>query len=375
MKIIFFIDCLGPGGKERRLTELMKALKHRADLEFELAITQDDIHYKVVYELGIKIYKLIRRRKKDFSILKQLYDVCVHSKPDILHCWDSMTAIYSVPICKLLNIKLVNGMVTDTLVSWKYYSKSWLRARITFPFSDLIIGNSNAGLRAYEAKKRKSVCIYNGFNFERLNNLKKSSLVLKEVFGDELEDIFIVGMVAAFEERKDYSTFINSAIVLCNDPSVNYRFIMIGQGSTSAELRKKVPESLLTKIVFLNSRSDVESLINVFDIGVLLTNSKVHGEGISNSILEYMALGKPVIATSGGGTNEIVSDNYNGFLIPVGDEAKLTDHIVKLYKDRNMVNRLGKNGKKTIQERFNIDLMVNNYIDVYNKLLDKSLKS
>ena len=88
-----------------------------------------------------------------------------------------------------------------------------------------------------------------------------------------------------------------------------------------------VPVSLLNKIIFLGKRSNVESIINIFDVGILLTNSKVHGEGISNSIMEYMALGKPVIATRGGGTNEVVIEGENGYLIDPFNEDQLIEKI------------------------------------------------
>jgi glycosyltransferase involved in cell wall biosynthesis len=330
----------------------------------------EDIHYSIVHDLEIPIHHLIRKKKKDLSIFSQLLRICKSIKPDIIHCWDSMTAIYSAPICKLLNIKLVNGMVTDTVVTRKLQSKSWLRARITFPFSNVIIGNSLSGLKTYGAKQKKSVCIYNGFNFDRLEYLTPGDQLRKEIFGLDTDNLFIVGMVAAFELRKDYSTFLDSALQLCRDEKVKYRFILVGEGTSKEELLKKVPESYSDKIIFLNRRSDVESLINICNVCVLLTNSKVHGEGISNSILEYMALGKPVIATSGGGTNELVIDNHNGFLISVKDEKKLTERIIELQESKTLASRLGDNAKNTILEKFTIELMISSYINLYKNLLN-----
>jgi len=371
VKILFFIDCLGPGGKERRLTELMKAIKTNTNIDFELVVMNVDIHYQVVHDLGIPIHHLIRTKRKDLTIFTQLYKLCKQIRPDIIHCWDSMTAIYSAPICKLLKIKLVNGMVTDTIVTNRLQSKSWLRAKITFPFSDVIVGNSLAGLKAYGAGRNKSICIYNGFDLERLENLISPEQLRKEIFGDNNGQLFIIGMVAAFEQRKDYSTLLDSAIKLCAVENNKYCFLLVGEGTMLIELKKKVPGKFAKKILFLNRRSDVESLINMFDVCVLLTNSKVHGEGISNSILEYMALGKPVIATAGGGTNELLTDGYNGFLIPVGDEQALSEKIERLQKNKDLIERLGANGRKTIYEKFNIELMTGSYIELYKKLLNK----
>jgi len=100
MKILFFTETLFCGGKERRLTELMKVLKLRQECEFELAVMDNEIHYKEVLDLNIPIHYLIRETKKDLSIFTMFFKLCKDYHPDIVHCWDTMTAIYSVPVCK-----------------------------------------------------------------------------------------------------------------------------------------------------------------------------------------------------------------------------------------------------------------------------------
>src|SRR5690242_13841941 len=204
MRILFFIDSLEAGGKERRLTELMKELKKEASISFEVVIMNKHIHYQEVLNLGVNIHYLIRQTKKDLSAFKKFYKICKNFNPEIVHCWDSMTAIYAVPACKLLGIKLVNGLVVDTPVNRDSSNKHWLRAKITFPFSDLVVGNSNAGLAAYNAPSKKSACVYNGMDLNRFKNLKARSQVLEEIFGNDNKRLFIAGMVAAFEDRKDY---------------------------------------------------------------------------------------------------------------------------------------------------------------------------
>jgi glycosyltransferase involved in cell wall biosynthesis len=368
MKILFIIDTLVSGGKERRLTQLMKSLRSEQDIEFELVVMSNDIHYKEVFDLGINIHQIIRKTKKDFSVFNKVFRLCKTWKPDIIHCWDTMTAIYIIPACKLLNIKMVNGMVVDTLVTQTIHNKLWLRARLTFPFSDIIVGNSVAGLKSYRAPDKKSVCIYNGMDLKRFEQLKDPSLMCREIFGYDTTGIFVVGMVAAFEIRKDYKTLIKTAITLTSYEE-KIRFILVGDGVDFQEIKDSVPESLRKKIIFLGKRSDVESIINIFDLGVLLTNAKVHGEGISNSIIEYMALGKPVIATSGGGTNEVVLDNQNGYLIDAGDTEQLTEKIAFLMKNREKITKLGDKGRNMVKEYFDIKIMTRHYVTLYKKLV------
>jgi len=360
MKILFFINCLAAGGKERRLVELMKGLKKHPEIQFELIVMENDIHYKEVYDLGINIHFLIRKSKKDFRIFKLLYNCCKEYKPDIIHCWDSMTSIYSVPVCRLLKIKLVNGMVVDTPVKTNFFNLGQIRARVTFPFSNIVIGNSKAGLAGYKAPGKKSLCIYNGFNFERLKRVDHS-------FSKESLNIasdYLVTMVGAFSDRKDYATYIAAAKMIC-DKRNDVTFIAIGDGVNFSSVLGKIPHQYKDRILLLGKRSNVESFIAISDICVLTTNARVHGEGISNSILEYMALGKPVIATTGGGTNEIVEYQKTGFLISSENPIALSEKIEILLNDKCLREKMGIAGRERITNMFSIEKMVDSYIKVY----------
>jgi glycosyltransferase involved in cell wall biosynthesis len=371
MRILFFIDTLSAGGKERRLIELMKGLKLNSDLNFELVIMKKEVHYGQVFDLNINIHYLIRKSKKDLSVFHKFYNICRNYRPDIVHCWNSMTAVIAVPSCKLLNTLLVNGMVVDTPIKKTIFNEEWFRAKLTFPFSQKIIGNSKSGLKAYGAPKSKSSCIYNGIDLDRFKNLKDPNVVLNEIFGVINENLFIVGMVAAFEPRKDYKTLVNSALSLIK-ANESIRFILVGDGTNFITIKNSVPPDASNKIIFLGKRSDVESIVNLFDVAVLLTNSKVHGEGISNSIIEYMALSKPVIASRGGGTDEIVFDNQNGFLIDSGDSSQFLESVQKLIKSKELRKKLGEAGNQIVHNSFDLKIMTENYISMYRKLIEQN---
>lgn len=353
------------GGRERRLTELMKGLKLKSNIQFELAVMSEDVHYKEIFDLNIKIHYLIRTQKKDFSIFKKFYKICKEYKPDLVHCWDSMTAVYSAPVCKLLRIKFANGMVVDTPMPQNRSNVHWRRARLTFPFSNIIIGNSKAGLAGYNAPPQKSICIYNGMNLTRFYNLKDPSLIRKEIFDEPNENFFIAGMVAQVDLlRKDYGTLLDVAKSMISK-NENIRFVMVGDGDHYEQLKNSIPASIENKLKFLGRRSDVESIVNIFDAGLLLTNIKNHGEGISNAIIEYMVLAKPVIASRGGGTDEIVEDQKTGYLISPFGKVELEEKLKILMNNPGLRKQMGSAGKESVLKNFTIDKMVDSFISLY----------
>lgn len=361
MKILFFINELACGGKERRLTELLRALKKRPDCEFELAIMSNKVYYEEVFDLKIPIHYLIRKTKKDFFVFKMFYNLCKDYNPDIVHCWDSMTAFYSVPVCKMLNIKLINGLITNSPDQRNILNKHWLRAKITFPFSDLIISNSEAGLIAYNAPAAKSHVVNNGFNFDRTDRVLEKGKIREEL---DISTKFIVAMVASNTVHKDYKTYLAAAQQILKTRK-DTTFLAIGENTDSDELKRYVDPENIGFFRLIGKRFGVESYINESDIGVLATFT----EGISNSIIEYMALSKPVIATSGGGTNEIVVDQKTGYLVTKSDPIELSNKIIRLLDDEDLRLRLGKAGRERIEALFTIGKMAVTYINFYNKLL------
>ncbi len=360
MRILFFIDAFSAGGKERRLVELMKELKLRPNIEFELVVMSKNIQYAEVFDLNITIHYLVRKTKKDISIFNKIYKLCKNYKPDIVHCWDSMTAVYLAPISKILHIKFVNGMVVDAPQKTNWLNRNWFRARLTFPFSNIIIGNSRAGLQAYKAPLGKSICIHNGFNFNRTKNIIDRNAIRKEL---NINTRYVVGMVASFSVYKDYRTYFSAAQLLLKQRN-DITFLAIGTDTDSDPCIALAGGQHQNNFRLLGKKNGIESFISIMDICVLSTFT----EGISNSILEYMSIGKPVIATDGGGTNEIVEDKKTGFLVQVSNPDELAEKIRTLLNDEMLRENMGLAGQKRVKDFFSIDRMVNDFILNYTAL-------
>lgn len=142
-------------------------------------------------------------------------------------------------------------------------------------------------------------------------------------------------------------------------------FLLIGNGPLLEGLKKKVPVELLNRqIIFTGEREDIESILQIIDIGMLIT----FYEGISNTIIEYMAMGKPVIATDGGGTSELVLDGVNGFLVQKKNEKQIIEKLELLILNKKLRTDLGRNGYQWVRQKFDITEKTNQYINLYKKL-------
>ena len=364
---MYYLDSLARGGKERRFLELLKRVRERDFADVSIILMSRDIQYPEIRDFGYSIDFLLRRSRKDMRIFRDLYRLCLDVKPDIIHTWDSMTSVYAAPVAKLLGIRFVNGMITDSSYKNNIFERGWVRSKFTFPLSDVIVANSNAGLLAYRAPKRKSICVYNGFDPKRTENLPDAVDIKRQFLIDSPK---VVGMVASFSERKDYRSFLSSAVEITRSQR-DVTFIAVGDGPELETCKRMVPAEYIGKIKFLGMQRNVESIINIMDIGVLTTNTLVHGEGISNSIMEYMALGKPVVATDSGGTSEIIIDFGTGYIIPPSDVGILTEKIRILLSNNELAKRMGEAGRKRIYEFFTLDSMVEKYFTIYRSLVDQ----
>jgi glycosyltransferase involved in cell wall biosynthesis len=368
MRILFAIDNLGRGGKERRMLELIKGLLQTGDYQITLVVFSDRIDFDYVYTLPVDLRILIRKPKKDPRVISRFFRICKEKKPGLIHAWGDMSTLIAIPSAFFLGIKLINGSVVNAPNKAGWFDLEYFRKRITIPFSAKIIGNTRAGLKVYDIPVNKAVCIYNGFDFRRLKNLKSPALVRQEF---SIHSEKVIGMVGAFEKRKDYKTFLLSAQLVLNQ-GYDVTFMAIGEGAERKSDMKLVEPKYREKILFTGLQKDVESIIQIFDIGVLSTNALVHGEGISNAILEYMAQGKPVVATAGGGTPEILLEGKTGFLVAPQSVSQMAERIMFLLDNPRTACTMGKRGKEQVKLNFNISNSTPQYQELYQDVLIKS---
>jgi len=179
----------------------------------------------------------------------------------------------------------------------------------------------------------------------------------------------IVGTVSRFSMQKDPENLI-MAIAQVVQAAPETQFVWCGNG----ELREGI-ESLTTKlglhehIIFTGFREDVLKIVAQFDICVISSLF----EGLPYTILEAMALRKPVVATDVTGSRDVIIDGRTGLLVPPQDPDALAQAILCLIRDREMAREMGNAGRKLVEERFGLDQMVIKTEQLYENLLKERL--
>ena len=360
MKIVHIIDSLSTGGKERRLIELIRYFYNfHKDVETSLIILSDSVDFNAIHDLDVNVCICDRNKYSEINVFFKILKELKRSRPDIIHSWIDVGSIHASAARLFVKTKFVNGIIAST-PDLKMFSKQWLYSKSSFLFSDVILGNSYAGIQAYGAPEKKSVCVHNGFNFDRLKGLEDPDSVRKRL---NIRTKHVAAMAASFTVYKDYATYVRCANHVLEKFS-DITFLSIGRGDKIKYI-DMVEEKNRDRILFLDNQKEIESIMNICDIGVLSTYS----EGISNSIMEFMALGKPVVATGKGGTKEIIKDGVTGYILPQGDHIQMAEMILKLINDPSLREEMGKGSLKTIKEEFSIERMCDNMYVLYDELL------
>jgi glycosyltransferase involved in cell wall biosynthesis len=362
IRVLYIIASLGAGGKERRFIELLKGLRKGSDIECALIVMSGNIHYDEILDFGLPIYYFPRDIVSRPRFFLRFFRICTEYQPHIVHSWDSMASLYFGFIVRLLGIKLVNASIASAQTNMSWRKRKFIAVNQAYPVSNVVVANSHAGLEAFKVPVKKGITIYNGFDFNRLNNIIPP-VEIRNRFGVTTKHV--VGMVAAFTALKDYETFVKAAQMVLEKKS-GITFVAVGDGPDRIRIESMVLPRYRNEIMFLGRQRQIEAIINVFNMGILSTFS----EGLSNSIMEYMALEKPVIASVGGGTSELVVDGETGYLIEPRNPQLLAEKILLLLDNPDIAHEMGKKGKERIIQNFNSERMISETNELYKKVLN-----
>jgi len=172
-----------------------------------------------------------------------------------------------------------------------------------------------------------------------------------------------VGVVARLEPEKGHPTLLQAwPAVLRAVP--NAALLVVGEGSRYAELERLAASLRIAhRVVFTGRRDDVPSVTAALDVAVLPSYREAQGL----SILEAMALSRPVVASRVGGIPEVIEDGVSGLLVPPRDPEALAGAIIRLLKDHPYADMIGRAGHDVVHERFCIGLMVRAVETIYDE--------
>lgn len=248
------------------------------------------------------------------------------------------------------------------LINWLlYYTAERLAARWT---TGLIVMNAED----FQAGKKlgfeegKNLHFIHGVGVD-LNKYKKKDNNLREKLNLSNKSRVAV-CVAEFIANKNHMQLLNAWKYVCNKEPDSV-LLLVGKGKIENKIRKAVIElGISQNVYFLGYRDDVSDILNISDVFVLCS----YREGLPRVIMEAMAAEKPVVATNVRGNRDLVEDGVNGCLVPVGEPRHLAEAIIKLFRNPELAQRMGKAGRKKIKE-YSLDNVLNEMDNIYRKYL------
>jgi len=209
--------------------------------------------------------------------------------------------------------------------------------------------------------------IYNGVDTVRF---APSAGVARDVFpaGFAPPGTVVIGTVGRVQPVKDHATLLRAFAALAgSEPALaeRARLVIVGDGPLLAQTRALAATLGIDDATwFAGNRSDVPALLRALDVFALPSLN----EGVSNTILEAMASGVPVVASAVGGNVELVDGEATGLLVPAGDSDALAGALLRYLRDTPLRLAHGRQARAVVTERFSLHAMVAGYADVYEAL-------
>jgi sugar transferase (PEP-CTERM/EpsH1 system associated) len=179
----------------------------------------------------------------------------------------------------------------------------------------------------------------------------------------------LVGTVGRLQTVKDQVNLVRAiahAIAASGEAWARLRLAIVGDGPQRKEVEAAIAAECLHGHVWLaGARDDVPAVMRGFDAFALPSRA----EGISNTILESMATGLPIVATRVGGNPDLIVDGATGRMVPPSDPKALGDALLALFSQPDAARSLGQRARAECERRFSLDRMVDGYTAVYEQLL------
>lgn len=240
-----------------------------------------------------------------------------------------------------------------------------LLEELVVQLADRVVVNAEA-LRPGGRAARRTEVVPSGVDTERFRPCTGERAGAKRRLGVPPERP-LIGTVGRLEERKGTMTLVEAAARLAAGAVPDVEIVVAGDGPLRAELAR-CAESLgiADRVRLLGDRSDVREVLAALDVFVLPSRT----EGMSNALLEAMAMELPVVATAVGGTPEVIVAEASGLLVPSDDAAALAQAVERLVAAPELAVRLGGEARRRVEERYGVRAMVSRLEDIYAAVAD-----
>lgn len=286
-------------------------------------------------------------------------------QPQILHTYFFWSIMYG----RLMKARgVVQRLVEnreDLGFAWGRFEYTLLRLTSRYPDRVVCVCDAvrQVVLEREDLPSDKVVVIRNG-----IEEIQPQSLQLGMGLRRELgiqPSVPVVGMVANFDRAVKGASYLVDCIPQVVEQFPDVRFLLVGRGSGSDELRERARRLGVEENLLLTGfRSDIDAVYSMIDISVLSSLS----EGLSITILESMARGIAVVATRVGGNLELVRHEVTGLLVPPGDPNAMAAGIIRLIAEPDTRLRFGEAAQNVVEQEFRIARVAERYASVYGEL-------
>lgn len=342
------------GGMERLLVEFARCHdRQHYELHF-IALHNIGQPAEDIQKLGCTVHVLPDLRGKPWAQWLALVRCFKKLQPDVVHTHNAYPHFYGTLAARWCRIPVVvntrHGRRIGT--TWRARTWFWLAGMLADRVVAVSADAAELCLKDVALPKRKVARIWNGIDLSRF-----------EFRGPAAEPIAI--SVARLSPEKDFSTLIR-AVALAAEIVPELRLRIVGDGPERLRLEQLIVElGQSSRIEMLGERQDIPELLATAGFFATATLT----EGISLTLLEAMASGLPVLATSVGGNPEIVEENRTGYLVPAGDPEVLAAALVRMVHANGLWPELGRHGRQRVEQHFSNQKMVGSYEKLYTELL------
>ncbi len=371
--VLQLIDSFHQGGSERQALQLTRLLAESDKFKVHLACLSpegslrtniDDLDLGEVPSFPLSSFY----DANAVTQLRLLVKWLKSSQIQIIHTHDFYTNVFGMAAGAFARLPVRVASMRET-AGMRSASQKKVQ-QVAYSLAHQIVANSGAVRKTLIEEginADKITVVYNGLDTERLlpqTSSRAEALALLGLNVDENRR-FISIVANMRHEVKDYPMFLRAARrVLEAEPAA--AFLLAGEGELTDSLQVLAAElGIQDSTYFLGRCEHVADLLSISEICVLSSKA----EGFSNSILEYMAAGRPVVVTNVGGAAEIVSDGETGYLVPSGDDEVMAARIISLLREPDKGRQMGENGKHLVQEKFSCAAQLSRTESLYERLL------